>query len=56
MARYYENLTDLIKLVKEIEKKSLLAEFILSCILIAKENPNLSAHEIIKMSKDKWNI
>jgi hypothetical protein len=56
MARYYENLDDLIKLVKQIEKKSLLAEFILSCILLSKENPNLSPHEIIKISKEKWNI
>jgi hypothetical protein len=54
MGKYYENLEDLVKLLNKLDKKNLLAEFILGCIIIAKENPNKSAHEIIKESKKKW--
>jgi hypothetical protein len=53
MGKYYENLDDLIALIKKIEKKNLLAEFIIDCIRISKENPNASIHEIIKTSKKK---
>ena len=38
---------------KKIEKKNLLAEFILDCVIITKENPDKSAHEIIKEAKKK---
>jgi hypothetical protein len=53
MGKYYENLETLIELIKKIEKKNLLAEFILDCVVIAKENPNKAAHEIIKEAKKK---
>ena len=53
MGKYYENLDDLIGLIKKLEKKDLLAEFILDCVTIAKNNPTLSAHEIIKEAKKK---
>ena len=53
MGKYFENLDNLIGLIKKLEKKHLLAEFILDCILLAKKNPELSAHEIIKEGKKK---
>jgi len=53
MGKYYENLDKLIGLIKKLEKKHLLAEFILDCIMIAKKNPEATAHEIIKMAKKK---
>lgn len=53
MGKYYENLDDLIGLIKKIDKKNLLAEFILDCITISKNNPNLTPHEIIKEAKKK---
>ena len=51
MGKYYENLETLIELIKKLEKKNILAEFILTCIQIAKNNPEKSAHEIIKEVK-----
>lgn len=53
MGKYYENLDDLIELIKKLDKKHLLAEFILDCITISKENQDKSIHEIIKMAKKK---
>ena len=54
MGKYYENLQDLISLVKKLDKKSTVAEFILQCIRIAKEFPDKSPHEIIKEAKKRW--
>ena len=54
MGKYYENLDDLNKLVKKLDKKNGLSEFILSCLISAKEFPQMSIHEIIKKSKEKW--
>lgn len=53
MGKYYENLDDLIGLIKKLEKRHLLAEFILDCIIIAKQKPEASPHEIIKEAKKK---
>lgn len=53
MGKYYENLETLIELIKKLDKKNLLAEFILDCIEIAKESPTKTAHEIIKDAKKK---
>lgn len=53
MGKYYENLDDLIGLIKKLEKKHVLAEFILDCITIARKNPELTPNEIIKQSKKK---
>lgn len=53
MGKYYENLETLIELIKKLDKKNLLAEFILDCISISKEDPSLSPHEIIKEAKKK---
>ena len=54
MGKYYENLDDLVELIKKLEKKHLLAEFILDCITKAKSNPELTPHQIIKESKKRW--
>ena len=53
MGKYYENLATLIELIKKLEKKHLLAEFILDCIIIAKNNTDKTPHEIIKLAKKK---
>jgi hypothetical protein len=53
MGKYYENLDTLIELIKKIEKRNLLAEFILDCIVVAKDNPKNTPHEIIKEAKKK---
>ncbi len=53
MGKYYENLDTLIELIKKIDKKHLLAEFILDCIQIVKNEPNLTPHEVIKLAKKK---
>lgn len=54
MGKYYENLDDLIQLIKKVEKKHLLAEFLLECVLTAKITPTKPTHEIIKEAKKKW--
>lgn len=54
MGKYYENLETLMELIKKIDKKNLLPEFILNCIMLAKEEPKKSPHEIIKECKKKW--
>lgn len=54
MGKYYENLDTLISLIKKIEKKSQLAEFILDCISRARKEPEKTADEIIRESKTKF--
>jgi len=54
MGKYYEDLDTLITLIGKLEKKHVLAEFILDCVRRAKENPEMKIHEIIKTSKKKW--
>jgi hypothetical protein len=53
MGKYYENLDTLIGLINKLEKKNLLAEFILDCIIMTKNEPNKTPHEIIKEAKKK---
>ena len=53
MGKYYENLATLIELIKKLEKRNVLAEFILDCIVISRENPTITPHEIIKIAKKK---
>ena len=53
MGKYYENLDTLIDLIKKLEKKNQLAEFMLDCISRARKEPEKTAHEIIKESKNK---
>lgn len=52
MGKYYENLDTLIELIKKLEKKHVLAEFILDCIKIAKTDPSKTPHLIIKEAKE----
>ena len=40
--------------IQKLDKKNNLSEFILSCLIFAKEHPEMSIHEIIKKSKEKW--
>lgn len=51
MGKFYENLETLIDLIQKLEKKHVLAEFILKCISIAKKEPDKTPHEIIKEAK-----
>jgi hypothetical protein len=53
MGKYYENLDTLIELIKKLEKKNQLAEFILDCITYSKNEPEKTHHEIIKKAKKK---
>jgi hypothetical protein len=53
MGKYYENLETLIELINKLDKNNILAEFILDCIVMAKESPNKSPHEIIKEAMKK---
>ena len=53
MGKYYENLDTLIELIKKIEKKNLLGEFILTCIALSKGDPKKTPHQIIKEAKEK---
>jgi hypothetical protein len=53
MGKYYENLDTLVELIKKLDKKHVLAEFIIDCISLAKKEPTKTAHEIIKESKKK---
>ena len=54
MGKYYENLENIIGLIKKLDKKNLLAEFILECIKLAQSNPEMTVHDIIKESKKMW--
>ena len=53
MGKYYEHLSTLIELINKLEKKNILAVFVLDCIVIAKENPDKKTHDIIKEAKKK---
>ena len=51
MGKYYEDLDTLNQLVKKLEKKNELSEFIIRCVRYAKENPEKSVSDIIKEIK-----
>ena len=53
MGKFYENLDDLNKLIKKLEKRDEVSIFLLRAIAYAKENPTLSVHEIIKNTKEE---
>lgn len=48
MGKFYENLDDLTQLIKKLDKKDEVAIFVLRAISYAKDNPNLSVHQIVK--------
>jgi hypothetical protein len=54
MGKFYENLSDLIGLIKKLEKKQILAEYILHVVAKAKEKPETPIHEILKDGKDRF--
>jgi hypothetical protein len=53
MGKFYENLDDLNKLIKKLEKRDEVSIFLLRAIAYAKDNPTLSVHEIIKNTKEE---
>ena len=48
MGKFYEDLDTLIELIKKIDKKKQLAEFIIKAVRKAKENPDKSVSDVIK--------
>jgi len=54
MGKYYENLDTLVELIKKLDEKHLLAEFILDCVSKARQEPTKTAHDIIIESKKKF--
>ena len=51
MGKYYEELDTLNQLVKKLQKKNELSEFIIRCVRYATENPEKSVSDIIKEIK-----
>jgi uncharacterized protein (DUF2267 family) len=54
MGKYYEDLDTLIELIKKIDKKKQLAEFIIRVVRKAKDNPNKSVSDVIKETKKEF--
>jgi replicative DNA helicase len=54
MGKFYEDLDTLIELIKKIDKKRQLAEFIIRLVRNAKENPNKSVSDVIKETKKEF--
>jgi hypothetical protein len=55
MGKYYEDLETLIELIKKIDKKHLLAEFIIRVARNAQVNPTKSVSDVIKETKKEFN-
>ncbi len=55
MGKFYEDLDTLNELVKKMEKKNQLSEFIIRVIRTAKENPTKSVSDVIKETKKEFN-
>jgi len=55
MGKFYEDLDTLNDLIKKIDKKNQLAEFIIRAVRNAKENPNKSVSDVIKETKKEFN-
>jgi hypothetical protein len=54
MGKYYEDLDTLIQLIKKIDKKNQLAEFIIRVARIAQKNQNKSISDVIKEAKKEF--
>ena len=54
MGKYYQDLDTLIELIKKIDKKKQLAEFIIKAVRNAKENPDKSVSDVIKETKKEF--
>ena len=55
MGKYYEDLDTLIELIKKLEKKKVLAEFIIKLVRTTKLNPDKSVSDVIKETKKYFN-
>ena len=54
MGKYYEDLETLNELIKKIDKKKQLAEFIIRLVRKAKENSDKSVSDVIKETKKEF--
>jgi len=54
MGKFYEDLDTLIELIKKIDKKHQLAEFIIRLARNAQNNPNKSVSDVIKETKKEF--
>jgi hypothetical protein len=54
MGKFYEDLDTLNQLIKKIDKKNQLSEFIIRAIRRAKENPDKSISDVIKQTKKEF--
>jgi hypothetical protein len=54
MGKYYEDLDTLIQLIKKIDKKNQLAEFIIRVVRTAQKHPNKSISDVIKETKKEF--
>ena len=54
MGKFYEDLDTLIQLIKKIDKKNLLAEFIIRLARNAQKNPTKSVSDVIKETKKEF--
>jgi len=54
MGKFYEDLDTLIELIKKIDKKHQLAEFIVRLARNAQQNPNKSVSDVIKETKKEF--
>jgi len=54
MGKFYEDLETLNELIKKIDEKNQLSEFIIKAIRKAKENPDKSVSDVIKETKKKF--
>ena len=55
MGKFYEDLDTLIELIKKIDKKKQLAEFIIRVVRHAKENPTKSVSDVINEIRKEFN-
>jgi hypothetical protein len=54
MGKFYEDLDTIIGLIKKMDKKKQLAEFIIRLARNAKDNPNKSVSDVIKETKKEF--
>lgn len=54
MGKFYEDLETLIDLIKKIDKRHLLAEFIIRIARNAQANPSKSVSDVIKETKKEF--
>jgi hypothetical protein len=54
MGKFYEDLDTLNELIKKIDKKNQLSQFIIKALRIMKDNPNKSISDVIKETKKKF--